>query len=114
MSDIKLFRIQADSAKELRGDSAALERSLQRQIESHLQTLLGVRMLASEYSTGKEHGGRIDTLGIDENGVPVIIEYKRTVNENVICERPFYQDWLLDHRADFKLLVIEQALEAAP
>jgi predicted transport protein len=108
MSDIKLFRIQGDSAEELRGESAALEKSLQRQIESHLLTLLGVRMLASEYSTGKKHGGRIDTLGIDENGVPVIIEYKRAVNENVISQGLFYLDWLLDHRAEFKLLVMER------
>lgn len=108
MSDIKLFRIQGDTAEELRGESAALEKSLQKQIEQHLPTLLGVNMLASEYSTGKKHGGRIDTLGIDENGVPVIIEYKRAVNENVINQGLFYLDWLLDHRAEFKLLVMER------
>lgn len=38
----------------------------------------------SDYATGKTHGGRMDTLGIDENGCPVIIEYKRALNENVI------------------------------
>lgn len=108
MSDIKLFRIHAESAEELRGESAALEKSLQQQIECHLPTLLGVRMLASEYSTGKKHGGRIDTLGIDENGVPVIIEYKRATNENVINQGLFYLDWLLDHRAEFELLVIRK------
>lgn len=108
MSDIKLFRIQDDVAEELRGESAALEKSLQAQIEQHLPTLLGVRMLASEYSTGKKHGGRIDTLGIDENSVPVIIEYKRAVNENVISQGLFYLDWLLDHRAEFELLVMRK------
>ena len=65
-------------------------------------------MLASEYSTGPKHGGRIDTLGIDENGNPVIIEYKRATNENVINQGLFYLDWLLDHRAEFKLLVMER------
>jgi predicted transport protein len=108
MSDIKLFRIQGDTAEELRGESAALEKSLQRQIEQHLPTLLGVKVLVSEYSTGKKHGGRIDTLGIDENGVPVIIEYKRAVNENVINQGLFYLDWLLDHRAEFELLVMRK------
>ena len=43
-----------------------------------------IRFLATEYSTGVNHGGRIDTLGIDENGSPVIIGYKRSMNENVI------------------------------
>ena len=53
------------------------------------------------------HGGRIDTLGIDENGSPVIIEYKRSMNENVINQGLFYLDWLLDHKAEFELLVLK-------
>jgi len=67
---------------------------------------LGVRFLASEYSTGKSHGGRIDTLGIDENKAPVIIEYKRSINENVINQGLFYLDWLLDHKGEFTLLAM--------
>ncbi len=51
------------------------------------------------------HGGRIDTLGIDENKSPVIIEYKRALNENVMNQGLFYLDWLLDHKAEFVLLV---------
>ena len=74
-------------------------------MERHLEAFLGVRFLASEYSTGKTHGGRIDTLGIDENGCPVIIEYKRALNENVINQGLFYLDWLLDHKAEFELRV---------
>ena len=73
MADIKLFRLAGESASEIQGTSVALEKSLQSIIENHLETLLGVRFLASEYSTGKVHGGRMDTLGIDENGCPVII-----------------------------------------
>lgn len=105
MSDIKLFRIHHDSAIELVGKSVSLERSLQALIEKHMEALLGVRFLASEFSTGKKHGGRIDSLGLDENGAPVIIEYKRALNENVINQGLFYLDWLLDHRGDFELLV---------
>ena len=90
MSDIKLFRVKSDAPPiELAGKSAALEKSLQSLIEAHLDTFLGVRFLASEYSTGKVHGGRIDTLGIDENGCPVIIEYKRSTDENVINQGLF-------------------------
>ena len=62
-------------------------------IEKHLDELLGIKFLASEYSTGKIYGGRIDTLGIDENGCPVIIEYKRALNENVINQGLFYPDF---------------------
>lgn len=38
----------------------------------------------------------------------MIIEYKRTLNENVINQGLFYLDWLMDHKAEFKLLVMEK------
>src|SRR5213082_1739103 len=108
MSDLKLFRVSNGRAQELQGTFIAIEKTLQALIEHHLEVFLGVRFLASEYSTGKTHGGRIDTLGIDENGCPVIIEYKRATNENVINQGLFYLDWLLDHKAEFELLVLKQ------
>lgn len=108
MSDIKLFRIEQCGVRELEGRSASVEKSLQAQMENHLDAFLGVRFLASEYSTGKTHAGRIDTLGLDENGCPVIIEYKRAMNENVINQGLFYLDWLMDHKAEFTLLVMEK------
>lgn len=108
MSDIKLFHLGPDGVAELEGASVALEKSLQTLIERNLEAFLGVRFLASEFSTGKDHGGRMDTLGIDENGCPVIIEYKRATNENVINQGLFYLDWLMDHKRDFEWLVMEK------
>ncbi|TLS66187.1 DUF91 domain-containing protein [Mariprofundus erugo] len=108
MSDIKLFRTSNSKVEELQGRSATIEKSLQAQIERHMEEFLGVRFLASEYSTGKAHGGRIDSLGLDENGCPVIIEYKRRSDENVINQGLFYLDWLMEHQADFKLLVMDK------
>ncbi len=70
-----------------------------------METLLGVRFLASEYGTGPVHGGRIDSLGLDENGSPVIVEYKRGVDAGVINQGLFYLSWLVDHRAEFEHLV---------
>lgn len=61
--------------------------------------------LASEYGTGPVHGGRIDSLGLDENGSPVIVEYKRGVDAGVINQGLFYLTWLMDHRAEFEHLV---------
>ncbi|MDN4483201.1 DUF5655 domain-containing protein [Demequina lignilytica] len=107
MSDLKLFRVHDGTAAEITGSSMALERSLQTLIERNMGTLFGVRFLASEYSTGPIHGGRMDSLGIDENGSPVIFEYKRATNENVVNQGLFYLDWLVDHRADFTLLVMK-------
>jgi predicted transport protein len=105
VADIKLFRTASGPPVELDGRSAALEKALQNLMEQHLDVFLGVRFLASEYSTGKKHRGRIDTLGLDENGSPVIIEYKRSTGENVINQGLFYLDWLLDHKAEFEALV---------
>ncbi|MBO7820335.1 DUF5655 domain-containing protein [Burkholderia pseudomallei] len=108
MSDIQLFRVSDGTACELPGQAAKLEKHLQGLIEANMPTFLGVRFLASEYATGKTHKGRIDSLGLDENGCPVIIEYKRHSNENVINQGLFYLDWLLDHQAEFRWLVMEK------
>lgn len=109
MSDLKLFRTSAGVVEELEGTSSRLEKDLQKLVERNMDTLFGVRFLQSEYSTGQRHRGRIDSLGIDENYSPVIFEYKRTSSENVINQGLFYLDWLLDHRAEFELLVQRSA-----
>lgn len=108
MSDIKLFRFSKENAEELAGRSALVERDLHDLMEKHMECFLGIRFVAHEYSTGKNHRGRIDSLGLDENRCPVIIEYKRQSNENVINQGLYYLDWLLDHQAEFKLLVMER------
>ena len=105
MSELKLFRTGSDSVSELVGGAVALERSLQTLFEKNLDALLGVRFLASEFVCDN---GRMDSLGIDENGSPVIIEYKRATNENVINQGLFYLNWLMGHRKDFEWLVLER------
>ena len=108
MSDLKLFCLEDDRIRELEGQSVAIEKSLQTLMEKNLQDFLNIRLVASEYSTSKSHKGRIDTLGLDENNCPVIIEYKRALNENVINQGLYYLDWLMDHKAEFKLLILEK------
>ncbi|MFJ1779658.1 DUF5655 domain-containing protein [Streptomyces anulatus] len=84
---------------------AEVEVDVQGLVEAHMETLLGVRFLASEYGTGAVHGGRIDSLGLDENGSPVIVEYKRGTDAGVINQGLFHLSWLMDHRAEFEHLV---------
>lgn len=103
MADFKLFSIKSDVV-ELPSSQVALEKELQTLLEKNMSTFFGVTFLRSEY---KITNGRMDSIGIDENNCPVIFEYKRSVNENVINQGLFYLDWLLDHKADFKLLVME-------
>ncbi len=108
MADIKLFHCEADEVHELPAQSIAIEKTLQLLLEKHLERFLGVRFIATEYQTGKTHGGRIDTLGLDDNNCPVIIEYKRALNENVISQGLYYLDWLMDHRGEFTLEVLKR------
>lgn len=104
MSDIKLFSVSGE-VRQMISTEVLLEKELQTLIEQNMETFFGVRFLKSEYAITN---GRMDSIGIDENNCPVIFEYKRSSNENVINQGLFYLDWLLDHKADFKLLVIEK------
>lgn len=110
MAEIKLFSLDK-GVKECSSSEVILEKELQTLIEQNMETFFGVRFLKSEYVVTN---GRMDSIGIDENNSPVIFEYKRSQNENVINQGLFYLDWLLDHKANFKLLVIEKlGMEAA-
>lgn len=104
MSGLRLFNTK-DDVTEVMSRLAEVEADVQGLVEAHMETLLGVRFLASEYTTGPVHGGRIDSLGLDENGSPVIVEYKRGVDAGVINQGLFYLSWLVDHRAEFEHLV---------
>jgi predicted transport protein len=108
MSDTKLFLLKQGKAEEIYGSATTLEKEIQTLIERNLETLMGVRFVASEHSTGRTHAGRIDTLGLDENNCPVLIEYKRHSSESVTTQGLYYLDWLFDHQAEFKLLVLEK------
>ena len=99
-----LYRFGSEeSVSKIKPSSFPLEKELKKVFEDNLLQLLGVRFIASEFTTGGNQRGRIDTLGLDEDGFPTIIEYKRTKNDNVINQGLFYLDWLVDHKGDFTL-----------
>lgn len=100
-----IFTTKDHLAKQLKKKDFRNEKELQTFIEENMEDLFGVRFLASEFTTSKQHGGRIDSLGLDENNSPVIIEYKWGEKDNIINQGLFYLDWLVDHTGDFQLLV---------
>ena len=104
MAELKLFKISGET-KELKSSCTTIERELQNIIEKNMYEFFAVRFLQSEY---RIDNGRMDSIGIDENNCPVIFEYKCHSNENVINQGLFYLNWLLEHKANFKLLVIEK------
>ena len=96
-----LFDLNKSPVRKVRLKRVENEREIHRLIANNLDVLLGVKFLVSEYEFSD---GRIDTLGIDENNSPVIVEYKRVKSSEVIIQALFYKNWLLDHKADFELL----------
>lgn len=106
-----LFRLdKSQKASQIRMATLSKEKDVQTLCEKNLETLFNIRFISSEYSTGQKHGGRIDTLGLDENNCPVIIEYKKKESQNIVTQGFFYLDWLTDHKGDFQVAV-QKALE---
>lgn len=105
MGDKKLFRCSDNDVVKIEGNTSDLEKHLQTRFEKQILPALDIRFLATEYVTGGEHSGRIDSLGIDENNRPVIVEYKRHSSESVLSQVLYYCDWLKKNRASFTLLV---------
>lgn len=104
MGEVKLFRYSGDDSMELVPQLAALEKNLQHLMEKHLERFLGIRLLAHEYPATGRQRGFIDSLGLDENNCPVILEYKRHNNENIICQGLYYLNWLMEHQSEFVML----------
>lgn len=108
-----IFKIQNKKLKQIKAVQFKNEKELQNIIEENLEEILGIKFIATEFSTGEKHGGRIDTLGLDENNNPVIIEYKWGEKDNVINQGLFYLDWLVDHKGDFQILVERKITDRA-
>ncbi len=68
----------------------------------NLLDVFGIHFLEKEYQIPS---GRIDTLGIDEEGYPVIIEYKLRDNEDMLSQGLYYLEWLKNNKSHFNLLV---------
>lgn len=103
-----LFDLNGTPVKMIKVKMAKNEQEIHKLISDNLETILGVRFLCSEY---KFATGRIDTLGVDENNSPVIVEYKKAKSSNVIIQALYYKNWLMDHKAAFKLLCKERLKE---
>ncbi|MBC9715700.1 DUF91 domain-containing protein [Streptomyces sp. TRM66268-LWL] len=105
MSGLKLFHTTNSGVTEVTPHLAAVEADVQDLVEAHMEAMLGVTFLASEYVIDCVDGGRIDSLGLDENGAPVIVEYKRGTDAGVINQGLFYMAWLMSHKDTFRSLV---------
>lgn len=96
---------KGDLLKKLNVVPLSKERDLQRLVEKNLIETLGMQFLSTEYTTTS--GGRIDTLAVDADGAPVIIEYKKNRNDAVINQALSYLKWLKTQKPEFfqKLMI---------
>jgi len=101
-----LFKIDHSSVKRITAKEIDLEKNIQKLFENNLEELLNIVFLAHEFPTS--FGGRIDTLGIERDGSPCIIEYKKGQNDNIIVQGLSYLNWLLDHKAEFEKICQEK------
>lgn len=98
-----------NKASQIHTTQFSKEKDIQKLCESNLETFFSVRFIATEFSTGAKHAGRVDTLGLDENGYPVIVEYKKIGSQSIISQGLYYLNWLNDHKGDFHVAA-QQAL----
>lgn len=108
-----IFKISGATLKKLKSLPLDKEKNLQTLVEVNLMDVLDLLFLATEYTT--TFGGRIDTLAVDTNGSPVIIEYKRNKNDNVINQSLSYLKWLKSQKPGFfeKLMLDKLGKEMA-
>lgn len=98
-----IFEIDKGKTKRVRLSEFPLEKDLQHLVETNLETIFNCRFIATEFSTGNVHSGRIDTLAISEDNNPVIIEYKKVASSDLINQSLYYLHWIKDHKGDFQI-----------
>lgn len=100
-----IFEIEKGVTKRIKPTKFKLEKDLQKLIESNLKTIFNCEFVATEFSTGNLHSGRIDTLALSEDSNPVIIEYKKVASSELINQSLYYLHWIKDHKGDFQVAV---------
>jgi predicted transport protein len=100
-----LFTVSKNALQPVAQRKFASEKALQHLIEANLEAVFNCRRVASEFPTGPQHAGRIDTLALSEDSNPVIVEYKNVESSDLINQSLFYLSWIHDHRGDFEIAV---------
>lgn len=98
-----IFEIKDQNIKRIKPVEFRLEKDLQKLVEQNLTTIFNCKLIASEFSTGSVHSGRIDTLALSEDNNPVIIEYKKVASSELINQSLYYLHWIKDHKGDFQI-----------
>lgn len=100
-----IFELRNNKVHRIKPTEFKLEKDLQSLVEQNLETFFNCRFIATEFTTGNLHSGRIDTLAISEDNNPVIIEYKKVASSELINQSLYYLHWITDHKGDYQVAV---------
>ncbi len=100
-----IFQRKEKTLKLIKPKKFTNEKELQNLIEQNLEEIFNCRFIATEYSTGPVHGGRIDSLALSEENSPIIIEYKVVESSQLVNQSLYYLSWMKDHKGDFEIAV---------
>lgn len=100
-----LFAVEQGKVSIIQSREFVDETALQKLFDDNLEDITGVRLIESQYSIPN---GRIDSLGIDEQATPVVIEYKWGYDPGAIIQGLFYLRWVKENRRTFEMLVREK------
>ena len=81
-----LFHIDKNKITTAKLINFGKEREIQTLIENNLEVVFNCKFIESEFSTGSEHAGRIDTIALSEDNNPVIIEYKKNASSELVTK----------------------------
>lgn len=107
MTKALLFDLK-NNCKRIETKKLDLEKDIQKIIEKNLKKIFKADFLETEWSIkldNNEGTARMDTIAIDEDNCPVIIEYKLNKNQNIITQGLYYLNWLKNHFGNFYELV---------
>ena len=97
-----IFKIHDNKIGQIKTTSFKNEKELQNLVNSNLDETFTIRFIASEVITDS---GRIDTLGLDENNAPVIIEYKWGEQDEAIIQALSYLNWLVKNKWEVEKII---------
>ena len=103
-----LFRLKDKKVAKVNSCDFKDESELENLIVENLGELMGIIFLERQYPIPN---GRLDTLGIDEDNVPVVIEYKKERDPGAIIQGLFYLDWVKNNKKTIELIVKEKTKE---
>jgi predicted transport protein len=96
------FQIIGTNLKKVSQKEFKDEAELHKLIDKNLQEIFKIRYIKDEYIT-KKHG-RIETLGLDENNRPVVIEYKKIKEDGQLSQANRYMIWIKQNPDSFELI----------